>query len=148
MRACQCVKLFLHCQSSSSSEADLHKSEFYQLENWPINIFNMRISHKLNRTGETPRSPCPHYRIAPVKWHVMIYLPPFPHMLSLFMPPSSPSSVCLTASQCKSQSRPQSRSLSRTQPPASEHLGEGHRETIDVSCGGCGANCDCSSDCD
>lgn len=131
-------------------EADLHKSEFYQLENWPINIFNMRISHKLNRTGETPRSPCPHYRIAPVKWHVMIYLSPFPHILSLCATIFTflSLSVCLSASQCKSQSRPQSRSQSRTRPPASEHLGEGHRETIDVSCGGCDANCDCNSDCD
>lgn len=85
--ACKLVNV-LNCSCTANPrhhrhEADLHKSEFYQLENWPINIFNMRISHKLNRTGETPRSPGPHYRIAPVKWHVMIYLSPFPHILSL-----------------------------------------------------------------
>lgn len=71
--------------------------------------------------------------------------PPLP---SLYMPTSSPSSLSLSASHCKSQSRPQSRSESRTRPPASEHLGEGHRETIDVSCGGCDANCDCDCNSD
>lgn len=133
MRTCQFVKFFLHCNHRHHRhEADLHKSEFYQLENWPIKIFNMRISRKLNPYSLS------NYRDAPVKRHVMISTP--------FRPPATVSTfICVSPSHYKSQSQPQS--LSRTRPPASEHLGEGHRETIDVSCGGCcDANCDdCNS---